>query len=213
MTERKIYTRAYSTTSPRQLISGKGSHGSPLSHAALEEEFKKHLIKSGNESTALISCSTRILDTVQRAFDLHYNEGLSPADICIVFLELDAASSRIHSAKELAKKFKDPESDDFDYLAYDVVVEWAIPEQCVVHKTNLQYLMDRGLHANPLLHQPSSKLLSTMKLRKLISLHFRRRNSYDFGVSVGVFAQIFGVRAPVDWIAERVLKDCVRAGS
>jgi hypothetical protein len=81
MADPTIYTRAYSKSSAGQLVSAKGPKGDPLSDIALLEEFRNHAQKWSLEPTALVSGSDRIVDTWKRAFDMHYKEGESPADI------------------------------------------------------------------------------------------------------------------------------------
>jgi hypothetical protein len=156
MANRTIYTRAYSKSSARQFVSAKGPKGDPLSDTALVEEFRNHAKKWNREPTALVSGSDRIVDTSKRAFDMHYEDGESSADIWIAFIEVPSTTNetatRIHSAKELAEKCGDPEYKKF---SHEFVFEWAIPEKYVVHEVSLQTLMERGLRERRFL-QPST---------------------------------------------------------
>jgi len=107
MASRTIHTRTYSNNSARQLVSGKGSKGDPLSDTAILEEFRNHSEKWNPEPTALVSSSNRIVDTLKRAFEMH-KAGELAADIWVAFIEvppsIDQDATRIHSAKELAAK-------------------------------------------------------------------------------------------------------------
>jgi hypothetical protein len=144
MAQGKIYTRVYSNTSPRQLVSGKGAKGSSLSRTQLRNEFRNHSVLRSQTPTALVSVSDRIIDTVKRAYEKHYIGNESPADIWIVFIKVPAATEdpKIHPAFKLAEECGLPEPN----LRYhEFVFEWAIPDEYVLHKVSLQTLMDRGL--------------------------------------------------------------------
>lgn len=67
------YTRVFSQSSAGELVSGKGLGGSPLSDTQLLDEFRIHSNKANREPTALLSVSTRSIDTVRRAFEKHEN--------------------------------------------------------------------------------------------------------------------------------------------
>jgi len=206
MADRTIYTRTYSSTSAGELVSAKGSKGHPLSNIALLEEFQNHSNQRNEEPTALVSASVRIIDTLKRAFDKYHLDGESPADIWIAFIEIpsdtDDNAARIHSAKELAEKCKLCESSKF---LYEVVFEWAIPEVYVVHKVSLQTLMNRRLQERYLLES------STGKVRQYFAREFQRLDSFEIGLTLGVFAQMFGARAPLHWISYQLFDDCVRS--
>ena len=149
MANRTIYTRVYSKRSARRFVSGKGPRGDLLSDITLIEEFRNHA-KWNREPTALVSGSDRIVDTLQRAFDMRYGDdyrdGEPAADIWIAFIEvlptIDEDATRVYSVKELAEKCGLPEPNKF---SHEVVFEWAIPEKYVVYKVSLQTLMKRGL--------------------------------------------------------------------
>ena len=72
--------------------------------------------------------SDRIVDTLKRAFDKHYEDGESAADIWIAFIEVQPTISenatRIHSAKELAEKCEHPEPNK---LSHKVVLSGLYP--------------------------------------------------------------------------------------
>jgi hypothetical protein len=107
MAKRTIYTRVYSKRSAGRFISCKGPKGGPLFDASLIKEFRNHAkFQNHGESqelTALVSGSDRIIDTLRRAFDKHYRDGESAADIWIAFLGVPPTpnrnTTRIHSAK------------------------------------------------------------------------------------------------------------------
>lgn len=146
MANRKIYTRVYSKGSAGQLASAKAPKGDPLSRTALCNEFRKHANRDNREPIALVSVSDRIVDTVKRAFEKHYKDGESLADIWITFIEVPAiihgTPARIHATRSLAEERELPEPNVF---YHEFVFEWAIPETYVLHTVSLQTLMNRGL--------------------------------------------------------------------
>ena len=206
MANRTIYTRAYSNTSITQFVSAKGLKGNPLPYTALLEEFRKHANKQNREPTALVSASDRIVDTLKRAFDKHYKNGESSAEIWIAFIEVppttNETTTRIHSAKELAENCELPEPNKF---FYEVVFEWAIPEKFVLHEVSLQTLMKRGLREHCLL-QPD-----TEKVRRYNARELQGHDPWEIGGTLGFFARKFGARAPLNWVSHQLFHDCVRA--
>ena len=157
MANRTIYTRAYSKSSVGQFVSAKAPKGDPLSYTALLKGFRNHAKKWNREPMALVSGSDRIVDTLKRAFDKHYEDGESSAEIWIVFIEvpptINETATRIYSAKELAETCELPEPNLF---SHEVVFEWAIPEKYVLYEVSLQSLMKRGLQEHCFL-QPSTE--------------------------------------------------------
>jgi len=206
MANRTIYTRAYSKSSAGQFVSAKGPKGDPLSDTALVQEFRNHADKWNRKPTALVSGSDRIVDTLKRAFDKHYKDGESSADIWIAFIEvpptINDTAPQIHSAKELAEKCGLEKPNKF---SHEVVFEWAIPEKYIVHEVSLQTLMKRGLQEHCLL-QPS-----TLEVRRYTARELQRHDPWEIGITLGVFAQKFGARAPLTWISHQLFYDCVRA--
>ncbi|KAH6641131.1 hypothetical protein F5144DRAFT_123770 [Chaetomium tenue] len=201
-----IYTRAYSKSNAGQLNSGRGPTGPPLSGVQLLAEFQRHANRNNRIPTALVSVSNRLVDTVHRAFQKHYVNGESPADIWVVFIESpaerQAPAVRLHSARELAQSLGlKPE-----HFHYEFVFEWGIPQGYVLHKVSLKTLMDRGL-------QIDLEDLSTQELRVSTARGFEQSSSYgpvDIGMNLGFFAKPFGARAPLDWIAHQWYSDSVR---
>ena len=206
MSNHTIYTRAYSKSSAGGLVSGKASTGDPLSYKTLLEEFRKHANKRNRKPTALVSGSDRIFDTLKRAFDKHYEDGESSAEIWIAFIEVPPTraenATRIHSAKDLAEKCELPEPDRF---FHEVVFEWAIPEKYVLHEVSLQTLMKRKLREDWLL-QPS-----TAEGRRSTARELQGHSPWEIGVTLGFFARKFGARAPLNWVSYQLFHDCVRA--
>jgi len=205
MASRTIYTRTYSNSSAGRLVSGKAPEGDTLSDTALLEQFSKHADRRNREPTALVSGSRRIVDSLARAFDKHYSDDESPADIWIAFIEVPPTRNedvtRIHSAKTLAEKCEHPEPNKF---SHEVVFEWAIPEEWVVHKVSLQTLTNRGLQAR-LFQHPSAEA------RGYTARELQQQDPWEIGVTLGLFARKFGARAPVNWISHQLFHDCVRA--
>lgn len=209
---RTIYTRAYSKSGARQFVSAKGPKGNPLSDTALAEEFQNHADKWNRKPTALVSGSDRIVDTLKRAFDKHYEDGESSADIWIAFIEVlptvNETTTRIHSAKELAEKC---ELSDPNKFSHEVVFEWAVPEEYVLHKVSLRTLLERGLQEHYFLQPSTPEVRSTKEVRYYTARDLQRHDPWEIGITLGVFAQKFGARAPLDWISHRLFRDCVRA--
>ncbi|KAG7291775.1 hypothetical protein NEMBOFW57_001795 [Staphylotrichum longicolle] len=200
-----IYTRAYSALSPRRLTSGKGATGPPLAPGKLLAEFKQHRRHKEKVATALVSVSDRIVDTISRALDLHHTDDVPIQDIWIAFIKVPDAenkhtktSARTHRAEDLAKKLKLPNSILF---RYEIVFEWAIPEEWVTHQVSLQTLIKRWRKGGLMEHV----LDSLEPLDPLESL-----DPWDFGAALAYFAEAFGARAPSEWIAHRVFYDCVQ---
>lgn len=206
MANRTIYTRAYSKSSAGRFVCAKAPKGDPLSYTALLEEFQNHANQDNREPTALVSGSDRIVDTLKRAFDKHYKKGESSAEIWITFIEIpptiNDTATRIHSAKELAKKSKHPKPNLF---SHEVLFEWAIPEKYVLHEVSLQTLIRRGLQEHCLL-QPS-----TAEVRYYIERELQRYGPWEIGVTLGFFARKFGAKAPLDWVSHQLFHDCIWA--
>jgi hypothetical protein len=218
-----IYTRVYSEKSPRRLISGKGLAGRPLTRSIpsksthdiseLLHEFQNHADQDSEEPTALISVSTRIIDTLNRALSLHLVNGERPSDIWIAFIEVSAATSAtsatVHPAQPLAEAIG---HDNPSVVQYEAVFEWAIPRECVLHKVRLQTLLDRGLRCGDLLG-PNLQYVSTTEMRSNVASVFKSTHSttcsWDIGVYLGGFARTFGANAPSGWIAHQLFDDCV----
>ena len=156
-----------------------------------------------------MSVSDRIIDTVHRAFEKHYRYGESPEDIWIVFLEVPATEhgrlAQVHAARLLAEDCGLSKPGKF---RYEMVFEWAIPEEYVLHRVSLQTLMARGLEK----HCPARsghQLLSTFKLRCRIASDLQSAHPWDMGLHLAFLARTFGARAPFDWIAHQLFFDCV----
>ncbi len=212
MANRTIYTRVYSPSSAGQLTSGRGSTGRPLSEHEILTYFPKHADRENRIHTPFVSVSSRIVDTIQRAFQ-KLESGESPADIWVVFIEVLAdvgqTPAKLHRAQDLAKRCLLRKRQNSSHLnepskfQHEVVFEWGIPEDYILHQVSLRTLIDRELPV----HQASS----TMELRDIISAaEFQGACPFDLGVSLGFFARGFGARAPLGWIAHQLYYDCVR---
>ncbi|CAG8982554.1 hypothetical protein HYALB_00002336 [Hymenoscyphus albidus] len=203
MSEGKIYTRAYSKSSAGKLVSAKTPKGDPLSDTALLEEFRNHAKIRNQEPTALVSGSDRIVDTLKRAFEKH-KDGERSADIWIVFIAepqtINETATRIHSAKELAEKCQLEEPKRF---SHEVLFEWAIPEEYVLHQVSLHTLIERGLQGS-WFSQPT-----TVEVRRYIAEKLQQQSPWEIGVTLGCFARKFGARSPLNWISHQLFFDCV----
>ncbi|KAI9742311.1 MAG: hypothetical protein M1818_004211 [Claussenomyces sp. TS43310] len=206
MANRTIYTRAYSNSSAGQLVSAKAPNSDPLSDTALLEEFRNHANKQNPEPTALVSVSNRIVDSVTRAFNKHYKYGESPADIWIAFIEVppttNETATRFHFAKELAEKCELPQPNKF---SHEIVFEWAIPKEYVVHEVSLLTLMERKFQEDCFLPR------STAEVRRYTARELQQQDPWEIGITLGFSARKFGARAPLNWISYQLFYDCVRA--
>jgi hypothetical protein len=181
------YSQTYSDSSAGQTISAKG-RGDPLADAALLYEFRNHANIWNREPTALVSVSSRIVDTLKRAFDKCYENDESPQDIWIAFIEVPPAINNVptqfHLAQVLAEKCKLSEPNLF---YHELVFEWAIPEKYVIHKVFLQTLMDRGIQRQ-FFHQSS-----TAKVQRFTAGKFQHaillNGSWDISVRLSRFAR------------------------
>ncbi|KAI1123491.1 hypothetical protein F5Y10DRAFT_286047 [Nemania abortiva] len=208
MAQRTIYTRTYSNTSAGQLISGRGRAGYPLSGAELRAEFERHADLNNQVPTALVSVSTRVLDTIRRAFQKHFDDEEPAADIWIAFIEVpekDRGSSvRIHAARELAERCRFPNPQIFHY---ERVFEWEIPDNYVLHQVSLQTLLDRGLDWDEYLFQGGYRVASTSELRDNISSKYECDDIVEIARFIADFARTCGSRGPTTWIASQLLED------
>ena len=229
MAPREIYTRVYSPRSAGALISGEGAlfHDNKeaevsandlpdqLSRGRLLDEFRSHSILHQEEHTALVSVSTRIIDTVARAWNKYQRGNESPADIWICFIEDPAALDepldkrvRCHRAEPLARDCGHAEPWEFHH---EVVFEHAVPKECLLHKVALETFIARWLDWKKYIDPEGKGLkLPTSVLRERISSDLLHRDPWDVGLELGCFARTFGVKAPGDWIAHQLFDDCVQ---
>ncbi len=217
MAKRTIYTRVYSPSSAGQLTSGRSSTGRPLSEHDILTYFPKHADRENRIHTPFVSVSSRIVDTIQRAFQ-KLESGESPADIWVVFIEVLAdggqTPAKLHRAQDLAKWCLLRKGQNSSHLnkpskfQHESVFEWSIPEDYILHRVSLRTLIDRELPFELPVHQVSS----TKELRDIIISvgEFQGASPFDIGVSLGFFARAFGARAPLGWIAYQLYYDCVR---
>lgn len=112
---------------------------------------------------------------------------------------------------ELAEKCGIPDPHLFHHKA---VIEWAIPDQCVLHQVSLETLMDRKLlkEACLLPNALQTEPFSTNDLRCCIAKALQGDICYPWGIGVSLasFAKKFGARAPLHWVARQLFDDCVR---
>ncbi|KAK3689342.1 hypothetical protein B0T22DRAFT_461330 [Podospora appendiculata] len=212
-----IYTRAYSNSSAGKLVCGRKKTGGHLSPEQLLEEFKNHALLRNQYPTALVSVSDRLLDTLNRAFNMKYERRDDPANIWVVFINVPdplpvSPACTIHSAEDLARKcgIWNPQRFHYEFL-----FEWAIPEQYAQHKVSLKTLVDRGLDWDRYYCFRVDTNLPLRDLREKVREmldHKSWPSSYDYygvGISLGWFAKSFGARAPLKWICFQLLQDCI----
>ncbi|KAK8029295.1 hypothetical protein PG991_006351 [Apiospora marii] len=231
-----IYTRAFSSTSNRQLVSGRAQLAQflsnpdryPLSRRSLHWNFRNHADKYSEEPTSIVSVSNRILDTITRAYGL-WQDGNDPGNVWIIFIRTRSpidglASPRIHHAETLAKQCGHWNPVIFQY---EFVVEEAIPEHWVQHRVSLKTLMDRGLDWEK--HLPcylpneltvgshrSSKGYCVLPKPRIFLQHLRDSESeahrsctsaWEIGRSLSCITRCFGARAPMGWIMTQLLRE------
>jgi hypothetical protein len=213
-----MYTRVYAESSPRKLVSGKGPCDESLSSDELLEEFSRHSDKYNEEPTRLVSVSSRIVDTLARACYKHYQQNEPAENVWIVFIsdpadvagEGDAAVVR--HAEILAEYCGYPRPV---LLRYEYLFEGSIPESLVVHRVSLKTLLDRGLTQSKDIDSiPRFCTGCTEDLRQDIAAdiwHIATESRFwEVGIYLASFAQLFGARAPINWIAYQLLCDCTR---
>lgn len=167
--------------------------------------------------TALVSVSSRIVDTCLRAFQKHYEYEEAANTIWIAFIDSPVRKDGIpvgaHSAQTLARRFK---TGNPGACRYEIVFEWSIPQEYVKHRVSLATLMERGLDWSKYGVAPRYELPTTEKLREAMAHDFVPSEPYlDFyevGLGLGIDARCFGARAPSLWLAERLFCDCNRDG-
>lgn len=194
MAEGTIYTRVYSERSAGKLSSGKKPTGNALTHAELLDEFRKHADLRNREPTALISVSSRIIDTMQRAFEKCYTYDESPADIWIAFIKCPSTGhespTSLHAAQHLAEECKIPTPHIFHY---EYVFEWVIPDKYVLHQVSLQTLMDRGLdwEKHILAGDDDDEVVSTSELRERVAVALLPQQAWHDPWGVGILLGAF----------------------
>ncbi|PON20064.1 hypothetical protein TGAM01_v211068 [Trichoderma gamsii] len=217
MAEYTIYTRVYSERSAGKLSSAKRPAHNALIHSELLDEFRNHAIRESTKPTALISASSRIIDTVRRVFDKWYTDGESLEDIWIAFIGIpttvDESLTPVHAARHLAEEC---ELEEPNLFYYEYVFEWIIPDKYVLHQVSLQTLIDRGLDWEKYLFADShgGRIVSTEELRERVAVDLlprqARHDPWGVGIYLALFARKFGARAPLGWVAHQLFYDCVR---
>lgn len=220
MARREIYTRVYSPSSVGDIVSGKvalvsgeETFDQRLAIEELHREFRNHADRSRRVRTALVSVSNRIIDTVKRAYEKHLVHREPAGDIWIVFIEVPAARDgrvgRHHRAEVLARQCGHYQPRIF---RHEIVFEWAVPHEYVLHEVSLQTLMARGLGWGKYMSRKGKRpqYISTRALQGRVSEDLRG-HPWEVGLQLGFLAKAFGARAPGDWIAHQLWYDCVKA--
>lgn len=95
-------------------------------------------------------------------------------------------------------------------FVYEMVFEWAVPEDYVTHKISLQTLMERVLRWN-VQYGLQIQLPPTAELRERIATDFQPCAPWENWHDPKLFRAKFGARAPLDWMANQLLYDCVKS--
>ncbi|KAF2802114.1 uncharacterized protein BDZ99DRAFT_483133 [Mytilinidion resinicola] len=191
----RYFFRCFSNSSAGGLISGKGCRGRRLSETDLHSEYVNHVLLRATVPTALISVSSRIIDTLRRAFNKLYEDEESPDQIWITFIYVpDTDKDVYHHAEDLAKKWNYPDNGK---LRYEYIFTWEIPEKYLIHKVSVETLIKRGLDMKGYLLNgalPRTSILRQEVVRKILD---PSNGGYDIGLSLGFLARCFGARAPI----------------
>lgn len=221
----ELYTRVYSPSSAGSLVSGLGGlevNGPPLGHHELFQQFRLHCSLSNRKPTALVSVSSRLIDTLHRAYSKFYDDGEDSATIWIAFIRRPATSdtARCHSAKDLARlSWPNNTTEVNRKFKYEFVFEWKVPQELIVHQVSLKTLIDRGFDMHRWLwsyDEGNRALLSTGHLRELMARYIYDSNTdpYDIGRDLGHMAWCFGAPENVfRYISFRLRSDPVVGAS
>jgi hypothetical protein len=189
--------------------------GQRLDEDELLAEFHKHRFINNKEPTALVSVSSRIVNTLSRALvkwrgidEDEYQVESEPADeTWIAFIAVPAEDSGIyyHHARALARQL---EVEDPMLYQSEYVFEWKIPSKYILHTVSLQTLIDRGLDIERYI-DGDGRPPSTDTLRDGLATYYfgYSTNEYETGLSLGFMARCFGARAPVLLIARRFIDE------
>ncbi|KAH6865510.1 hypothetical protein BKA58DRAFT_389637 [Alternaria rosae] len=195
------FYRCYSQTSAGGLISGKGpGQGRPLGDNLLTE-FINHLNLRTTYPTALVSVSSRILDTLRRAFNKFYEDREYPSQIWIAFIYVPNADKhvRYHHAEGLARKGK---MEKPSRLRYEYLFEWGIPEKYFFYRVSVETLMKRGFNMSEFLVYNDSGVAALPSTRKLRNDFVRAilessDDAHEVGIYLGLLARSFGACSPL----------------
>lgn len=217
-----MYTRVYTESSPRNLVSGKGRRSEALSQRELLDEFLNHPDRQSQHPTRLVSVSSRMVDTIKRAFDIHYRDNEPAASIWIVFIsepgppDVGEDEIIVHHAEMLARSLAEYFEDVTPELfRYEYLFEGFIPKSLVVHRISLATLLDRASEENKDFHSIlEQRYMSTDDLRTRIAASIQHIASqsgfWDVGIWLAFFASLFSARARTRWIAYQLFFDCVK---
>ncbi|KAI4660758.1 uncharacterized protein J4E79_005326 [Alternaria viburni] len=212
MNDRETYFyRCYSQTSAGGLISGKGpGQARPLGDNLLPE-FINHLNLNTRKPTALVSVSSRVIDTLRRAFNKYYEYREDPSQIWIAFIFVPNADEHVyHHAEGLAERFEMRESR---LLRYEYLFEWEIPQKYFIHDVSVKTLMKRGFNMREFrvkddrggVTLPS---IPTLKKDFAKAIFGSSDHAYEVGIYLGSLARCFGARSPSRQITLQLQQDC-----
>ncbi|KAF2030698.1 hypothetical protein EK21DRAFT_64820, partial [Setomelanomma holmii] len=177
-------------------------------HIDLGSEFHNHVQAYAKWTTALVSVSSRIVDTLRSTFNKVYKDGESPEDVCIAIISVpDGHRAVYRSARTLAEKCM---LENPTLFHYEYIFEWEIPTQYLVHKVSVQTLLHRGLDLHKYLEGnklPGSSDLSQELAKSPLDPSI---GGWEVGISLGCMARCSGARAPVGKIAWHLHHDCSR---
>ncbi|KAI4909264.1 hypothetical protein J4E90_007961 [Alternaria incomplexa] len=223
------FYRCYSHISAGGLISGKGpGQARPLGDDLLPE-FINHLVLHTTKPTALVSVSSRMIDTLRRAFNKCYKDGEDASQIWIAFFYVPYADEyAYHHAEDLAEKFKMKNSRR---LRYEYIFEWEIPKKYFIHELSVETLMKRGFNMSEFLVDDdfggvvlpfisgSTKERSVaspgtsipgLKIDFAKAIFKSSDNAHEVGIYLGLLARSFGARSPLHQIILQLQLDCFR---
>lgn len=203
----EYFTRVHSPSSAEKLVSGRGGRGLPLREDALLAQFGRHRFQKNRIPTALVSTSSRMIDSIQRALSMVYEGREDPNKVFIVFIVIPTSDGfRPHSAQILAERLGLTNAGAFQY---EYIFEWKIPSEYIVHAVSVQTLLDRGFPVDRFVDKRTKRVLSTSEAReKMGKALLEGSYGLDLESDLSSMARCFGVRAPGNYIANRLLQDC-----
>lgn len=212
----RFFIRCHSSASVGSFTSGRGAVGERLDDDELLAEFQRHRFLNNREPTALVSVSSRFVNTLSRALvkwygidEDEYQVEQEPAhEIFITFIKIPAPDIGIcHHARTLAEQLEDEENPVI--YASEYVFEWEIPPKYIIHTVSLQTLIDRGLGIGRYIAE-NGRPPSTDTLKDLMATSYLDDSiwQYEVGLNIGLMAKCFGARPPVLDIARQSIDEC-----
>ena len=209
----RYFYRCYSHSSAGGLISGKGPRQARPLGDNLLPEFINHLNLNTRKPTALVSVSSRMIDTLRRAFNKFHVAREDPSQIWIAFFFVPNRDKHVyHHAEGLADILR---MKDSSWLRHEYIFEWEIPKKYVIHEVSVETLMQRGFNMSEFLVNDKRGGVTLPRIPEL-KKNFAKAilgssdNAYEVGIYLGLLARSFGARSPLHQIILQLQLDCFR---